>query len=212
MNHKYAAEQQAYNGGLLDKFVEFAGPTDPKSCTNTSHKQQVMGYYDGNTVTALWNYAQHFAMNDNSFNTVFGPSTPGALNLISGQTHGALPINISDNIVNGTVIGDPDPLYDNCGDSTEISMTGKNIGDLLNQKGITWGWFQGGFKSTAIDSDGKAIYDSKHKNINGTTVENYSPHHQPFMYYSSTANPSHLPPISVEMIGKTDQANHQYDL
>ena len=30
-------------------------------------------------------------------------------------------------------------------------MTGKNIGDLLNQKGVTWGWFQGGFKPTAID-------------------------------------------------------------
>ena len=150
---------KTYNGGLLDKFVEFADPTDPESCTNTSPNQQVMGYYDVNTFTAFWNHAQHFAMSDNSFNTVFGPSTPGALNLISGQTHGALPINISDNVVNGTVIGDPDPLYDNCGNSLEISMTGKNIGDLLNQKGITWGWFQGGFKPTAIDSDGKTMCD-----------------------------------------------------
>jgi len=32
-----------------------------------------MNYYDGNTVTGLWNYAQHFAMNDNSFGTTFGP-------------------------------------------------------------------------------------------------------------------------------------------
>ena len=47
-----------------------------------------MDYYDGNTVTGLWNYAQNYAMSDNSFDTVFGPSTPGALNLISGQTHG----------------------------------------------------------------------------------------------------------------------------
>ena len=67
---------KTYNGGLLDKFVEFAGATDPENCTDLSHKQQVMGYYDGNTVTAFWNYAQHFAMSDNSFNTVFGPSTP----------------------------------------------------------------------------------------------------------------------------------------
>ena len=50
----------------------------------------VMGYYDGNTVTALWNYAQHFAMNDNSYDTNFGPSTPGALNVISGQTNGVI--------------------------------------------------------------------------------------------------------------------------
>ena len=48
----------------------------------------VMDYYDGNTVTGLWNYAQHFAMSDNSYDTMFGPSTPGALNLVSGQTHG----------------------------------------------------------------------------------------------------------------------------
>ena len=51
-------------------------------------KSLPMGYYDGNTVTALWNYAQNFAMSDNSFGTTFGPSTPGALNLVSGQTHG----------------------------------------------------------------------------------------------------------------------------
>ena len=47
-----------------------------------------MGYYDGNTVTALWDYAQRFAMSDNSYGTNFGPSTPGAINLASGQTNG----------------------------------------------------------------------------------------------------------------------------
>jgi phospholipase C len=47
-----------------------------------------MGHYDGNTVTALWNYAQPYAMDDNSFGTTFGPSTIGAINLISGQTNG----------------------------------------------------------------------------------------------------------------------------
>jgi len=50
----------------------------------------VMGYYDGNTVTALWNYAQRYAMNDNSYGTTFGPSTVGAVNLISGQTNGVI--------------------------------------------------------------------------------------------------------------------------
>ena len=37
----------------------------------------VMDYYDGNTVTGLWNYAQHYSMSDNSFDTNYGPSTPG---------------------------------------------------------------------------------------------------------------------------------------
>ena len=45
-----------------------------------------MDYYDGNTVTGLWNYAQHYSMSDNSFGTTFGPSAPGAINLVSGDT------------------------------------------------------------------------------------------------------------------------------
>src|ERR1700694_1358406 len=61
-------------------------PSPPPAAVGT--KGLVMGYYDGNTVTAMWNYAQYFAMNDNSYVTQFGPSTPGAINLISGQTNG----------------------------------------------------------------------------------------------------------------------------
>src|SRR3954449_11337568 len=53
-----------------------------------SDKGLVMGYFDGNTVTALWNYAQRYAMSDNSYGTTFGPSTPGAINLASGDTGG----------------------------------------------------------------------------------------------------------------------------
>ena len=48
---------------------------------------------DGNTVTALWNYAQHLAMSDNFFSTTYGPSVLGHLNLISGQTHNVTIIN-----------------------------------------------------------------------------------------------------------------------
>ena len=43
-------------------------------------------------------------------------------------------------------------------------------------------------------------------------MADYSPHHNPFQYYASTANPHHLPPSSVRAIGHSDQANHEYDL
>src|SRR5215467_6439819 len=79
--HNYGAEQAAFHGGLMDMFVEQVGCVDPVLGPNS-----VMDYYDGNTVTALWNYAQHFAMSDNSFGTTFGPSTPGLLNLVAGNT------------------------------------------------------------------------------------------------------------------------------
>ena len=91
-------------------------------------------------------------------------------------------------------------------------MTGPNIGDLLNARHVTWGWFQGGFAPTSTNSAGYAVCGASHTNIAGNTVADYSPHHEPFQYYKSTANPKHLPPSSEAMIGRTDQANHQYDL
>nr|BBH94057.1 phospholipase C [Thermogemmatispora argillosa] len=204
-DHDYDDEQKAFDHGLMDRFVQSVAGS---SC---SDKSIVLDYYDGNTVTALWNYAQHFAMSDNSFGTTFGPSTPGAINLVSGQTHGATPANVPGLISNGTLIGDARPAFDDCSVGTTASLSGKNIGDLLNAKGITWGWFQGGFRPTAVNN-GKAVCGAAHKNIGGATVTDYIPHHEPFQYYQSTANPHHLPPSSVQMIGRTDQANHQYDL
>jgi phospholipase C len=170
-----------------------------------------MDYYDGNTVTGLWNYAQHFAMSDNSYSTGFGPSTPGALNLVSGQTHGATPAALPGETANGTVIGDPDPTGDDCSGTTTATMSGNNVGDLLNAKGVTWGWFQGGFKPSG-QTGGKAVCGTAHTNVGGASVTDYSAHHEPFQYYAQTANPHHLPPTSVAAVGTTDQAKHQYDL
>jgi phospholipase C len=202
-DHSYKDEQAAFDGGLMDKFPETVG-RGAGTCTDAGKgKGLVMGYYDGNTVTAMWNYAQRFAMSDNSYNTTFGPSTPGALNLISGQTHGATLTSPAVTAA-GTVIGDPQPAGDKCDtrDTTSMSSSNKNVGDLLNAANETWGWFQGGF----------ADCSATHTNIAAASSKDYIPHHEPFQYYSSTANPQHLPPSSVDMIGKTDQANHQYDL
>jgi len=111
------------------------------------------------------------------------------------------------------LIGDPDPFYDDCGGPEQIAMTGTNVGDLLNAKGVTWGWFQGGFTpTTPASASSPAVCAAATTNLGGSLQKDYSAHHEPFQYYKSTANPHHLPPTSVSMIGKTDQANHQYDL
>ncbi|MEU4118820.1 alkaline phosphatase family protein [Kitasatospora sp. NPDC028055] len=225
-DHTYKDEQLAFDGGKMDKFVEH---TDIENCKAPMYTAPglVMDYYDGNTVTGYWNYAQRFAMSDNSFGTNYGPSTPGAINLITGNTHGGYPVDpktgqqTTDAYVVaspdakgvGTVINDPDPGYDDCSSPAHnhLVMTGRNVGDLLNDKGVSWGWFQGGFKPTGT-KDGKAVCDSAHKNIVGASQTDYNPHHEPFQYYKSTANPNHLAPKDVEEIGHAGQANHQYDL
>ncbi len=209
MDHGYTAEQRAFDGGLMDRFVESTG----------HDKKIVMDYYDGNTVTALWNYAQHFTMSDNSFGTTFGPSTPGALNLAAGQTHGASAYSANISLhgssvhpgekgypawalnANGTDFSDIDPYFDDASKGSTLRMSGKNIGDLLDAHKLTWGWFEGGFLSAG-----------KHRNVGGAEIADYIPHHEPFQYYRSTANPDHLPPTSVAAIGRTDRANHQYGM
>ena len=215
-DHDYTPEQQAIGEGQMNKFVETVGVGSP-GCPDYGHgKGLVMGYYDGNTVTAVWNLAQRFAMSDNSFNTTYGPSTPGVLNLVSGQAGGVDAAHtkgdLSEAVIAGSVIGDPDPFYDDCSGSSQVSMTGRNIGDLLNAAGLTWGWFQGGFAPSSRSATGTATCGVKTPNLGGVQNSAYSAHHQPFQYYASTANPHHLPPSSVAAIGHTDPANHQYDL
>jgi len=225
-DHDYGPEQMAFHGGLMDLFPMSVGtassgndPYPPPSVVDTTGL--TMGYYDGNTVTALWNYAQRFAMNDNSYNTNFGPSTPGAINLISGQTNGA--INnvrgtgalVGDGNGGLTDISDADPAGDVCSTSTgeNFSMSGKNVGDLLNAKGVSWGFFEGGFDLTITNSNGTTgCKRSTTSTVTNVTKADYIPHHQPFQYYASTANPSHTRPASVAEIGHNGTANHQYDI
>jgi phospholipase C len=211
-DHGYKAEQRAANGGLMNRFVQ---ATDKSGCADLPRpvtSPQVMGYFDGNTVTALWNYAQHFALDDNTFATTYGPSTPGALNLIAGRTSGASPDN-DKTVTQGVVYGDPDPAFDVCSDPTkaQAQLTGSNVGDLLSEAGISWGWFQGGFRLDPGKTPEAACEDA-HPNLAGQNEVDYSPHHDPFQYFSSTANQSHLPPSSDTAIGHDDQAHHQYDL
>jgi phospholipase C len=280
LSHDYDPELRAWNGGKMNRFVQEsigyersdrpgpgygglpAGVTGGVTTTNCTTplpnhvsdqatNKQAMDYYDGNTVTALWNYAQHGVLFDHSFDPTFGPSTPGALNLISGQTgnaivppgsddqhpctdlHWALDLvkdcfapsgtrtlfNGDTDLRDGVVIGDPDPAFDQCASTNVVQMQGRNIGDLLNQRGVSWGFFEGGFRpSVPAHGKDKAVCGTKHRAENpfngfkGSQKTDYTAHHEPFQYYKSTANPAHLPPSSVGMIGHTDRANHQYDM
>ena len=216
-DHSYTSEQKAFDHGLMDKFIE---STQNLNCLPpyVSKPGLVMDYYDGNTVTAMWNYAQRFSMSDNSYSTVFGPTAPGHLNLISGQTHGATTSQPTAAVANGTVIstGGEAAKFEDCAPATgaKVEMSGRNVGNLMNAKNVSWGWFSGGFKPTSRTADGSAICASQHANIGGKLQTDYysGGWTDPFQYYQSTANPHHLPPASVNEIGHSGQANHQYDL
>jgi len=235
--HNYLPEQQAYDNGLMDLFPKFTGAAGPPPGAPpiALTKGLVMGYFDGNTLNTWWSLAQQGALNDNSFSTNFGPSTPGAINLISGQTNGfdlahvskppammAATHVVADGAGNFSLIGDTDPFGDACSTAADQNMfVGKNIGDLLNTASITWGWFNGGFDLSVTNTNGTTgcKRSTQQTPAGATTAADYVPHHQPFMYYASTANTQHLRPSSLAAVGHSlqtdnvtpDPANHQYD-
>lgn len=219
-NHDYTPEQLAFDHGLMDQFPQntgTGGTDDGVECDYGHGTGLVMGYYDGNTVTAWWNYAQHYALSDNFYGTMFGPSSVGALNLIAGTTSNAVAVSgtASSSIANGAsmgvLIGDVDPAFDDCSTSkSHASVTGTNIGNLLNDKNLTWGWFQGGFAPTSV-TGGIASCASTSTGLPPVPVTDYVSHHNPFDYFADTANQHHLAPSDDSKIGETDQANHEYD-
>lgn len=228
-DHNYGAEQSAFDQGLMDNFPATVGVSESSFCNASfsyghPNGTLVMGYFDGNTVTALWNYAQVFAMSDNSYGTTFGPSTPGAVNLVAGNTYPATLSGAasSPKIVNptgatGTLDGDLDPTGDVCSSTTTVRMGGLNVGDLLNKKGISWGSFMGGFDLTIKNADGstgcKRQSPATPANV-GPTAD-YIPHHAWFQYWTSTANLNHTrPSVGPAFYGTSADsgANHEYDI
>jgi phospholipase C len=231
--HGYTAEQKAYDAGKNDLFPLNTGSGTNGGAGTFGTKGQVMGYFDGNTVTALWNYAQNYAMSDNAFGDQFGPSTPGAINMFAGTTNGIVqtapaPGTSNANMIPDgqgglTMIGDIDPTGDVCSTSgSQGFSTAKNIGDLLNAASIPWGSFVGGFNLQTINNNGsKGCGRSTISQVTGRTQGDYVPHHIWFQYFASTANPTHARPTSTASIGftavpghpnKVDPANHAYDL
>jgi phospholipase C len=232
-NHAYAAEQLAYNNGAMDSFPLFTAATGTIAGSTGAFgsKGQVLGYFDGNTVTAMWNYAQNFALNQNAYTDTFGPSTPGAIEVVSGQNNGVVvtggtsPNAIPDSAGGFTLIGDLDPTGDACTIAAGSSPTGamssnnKNIGDLLNAKGLTWGGFMGGFNLTTVNVNGTTgCARSTYSQVLNTSKPDYVQHHAWFQYYATTANLAHTRPSSTAVIGMTDPldntatpVHHQYD-
>jgi phospholipase C len=239
-DHNYGPEQYAFDNGKLDLFPVSVGTPDTATLVTETAAPSIagttaltMGYYDGNTVTALWNYAQHYALNDHSFGSGFGASTPGALELAAGQTNGVTFTVPYANIASGVIpdgqggytdINDEDPSGDVCSSTTaNFSMTGKNIGDLMNTAGVTWGFFEGGFNLSITNANGTTgcTRSQPSANIPGNPLKaDYIPHHQPFQYWPSTANPLHYRPTPGVAIGASDPlnsttqlgANHEYDV
>jgi phospholipase C len=78
-------------------------------------------------------------MSDRFFDTEFGTTVMGHLNLISGQTHQTGVDSVPGKIAHGSVIANVEAGFDDCTGAVPTKMTSQNVGDLLNANSVTWG-------------------------------------------------------------------------
>jgi phospholipase C len=203
VDHSYTDMIQMANHGAMDQFLQFGNNkivTNPSSNSSSTCPKFETVAAPGTGVTALansyytgtagdpnaplqnyWKLASQYTLADNFFQGVYGPSTPGAEWLVAATNNTA---------------GDPNPIGDVC-DDYPASISPQNIPNLgaeASAAGTSWAWFQGGFGTCTP-----------------TNVNGYSPHHDPFQYFTSTADLNHTWAFDPRM--DYPQANrHQRDL
>src|SRR6202000_1236844 len=107
-------------------------------------------------------YADHYTLNDNAYGTIWGPSTPGAIDLASGNTNGVIladainkaatngdiiPDGTGNSTTGYTLVNDANAYWDDCATADAVAFSGQNVGNLLNNNPppngapLSWGWF-----------------------------------------------------------------------
>ena len=128
VDHSHArtvAKMDVQNGvALMDQFAAteelkyYTPPANP-SLQAKQMGELTMAYEDCDTVPLLWAYADRFALYDNIFESMTGPSTPGNLSIIgaqAGQTQWALhPTNTTATV---PLLLDDDPFWGSPSDTS----------------------------------------------------------------------------------------------
>jgi phospholipase C len=203
VDHGYVDMIKMANHGAMDQFLQLGNDktvTNPSSSSALTCPKFETVAAPGTGVTALansyytgtagdpnsplqnyWTLASQYTLADNFFQGVYAPSTPGAQWLVAATNN---------------TPSDPNPIGDVCNDYP-ASINPQNIPNLgaeATAAGTSWAWFQGGFGTCTP-----------------TAVNGYNPHHDPFQYFSSTADLTHADAFDPNL--NYPQANrHQRDL
>ena len=127
-NDRYAFTEEGLSGTLTCSggACSYSGPAPTEK--QVQKGELVVSHLDCTTVPFLWQYADHFTLFDNFFDTVIGPSTPNAIAMIAGQSgvtqwikHPQLGSNITTTNAQLPVTGDPQPFWGSALDLTPPS-------------------------------------------------------------------------------------------
>ena len=177
--HRFYQEQLQIDGGKMDKFVAWSDAG-----------ALVMSNYDGSRMP-LWRYAKDYMLMDHFHHAAFGgsflnhmylvcacaprfPDAPGRARR-PARRQGRL---VKDGAVTpdgyavNTLFPFNGPYPADAPDAMLLPpQTAPTIGDRLDEKGIDWAWYSGGWDAAAAGHPGPL----------------FQFHHQPFAYFADTA-------------------------
>jgi phospholipase C len=179
--HRFYQQQHQINGGRMDRFVAW-----------TNVGGLVMSYYDA-TGMPLGRLAREFVLADNFFHAAFGGSLLNHMWLVCACTprwpeapadlrarlddEGLLvedgEVSPDGYIVNTAyTVNTPHPARITDPRRLVPSLTLPTIGDRLDDKGIAWAWYAGGWNDA----------------LAGRPHPRFAYHHQPFAYFAKWAD------------------------
>ena len=182
--HAYYEEQMEIDGGKMDKYALY------NSVFGNSGGLS-MGYYK-TQMLPLYQFAKKYTLCDNFFHSAFGGSFLNHIWLIAAATpsYPKAPAYLRAQFdASGKLIQDgavtPDgyvvntsftrnnphpPVFDTA--SLIPDLTLPTIGDRLNDKGVSWAWYSGGWDDA----------------LAGNPAPTFQFHHQPFAYFANYAD------------------------
>jgi phospholipase C len=182
LDHTATTYLAAYDGGKMDKYAWEIGDISMGYFDNTSIGTALDGQQFG--VSALWSYAQQYALADNFFASAMASEPSNMLYMIAADVGTA-----SDAFGYPQLDACSAALYQkNLGIGATMTppLTFQNVGDQLNAAKIGWTWFHENFASEQ----------------NGTCSD-YIPQENPFQYFQSTANSANLQNFSLAGFSST---------
>jgi len=151
VDHSYArmaAKMDVQNGiPRMDKYalteeLKFTTPGSNPTLKAKQFGELTMAYEDCDTVPVLWNYANRFTLFDNYYQHTIGPSTPGAIDMIAGQSGESQWVEHPNLASNNPVLAalgrgepvatDDDPFWGSAADPTTVGKQPINPGDNPN--------------------------------------------------------------------------------
>ncbi len=183
--HRYYQEQMQIDGGKMDKYALY----------NSNSAGLSQGYYK-TTLLPLLPMAQKYVLCDNFYHSAFGGSFLNHQWLIASAspTFPNAPASMVAKVdASGNVVTDgavtPDGFVVNTSYSVNAphpatadastlvpNQTNPTIGDRLNDKGVSWAWYSGGWDNA----------------LAGHPDPTFQFHHQPFAYYKNYADGTQL--------------------